>query len=89
MSGELQGNAGGLGDCGIVGGVGEQDAGAGAVQMDAIERRRQVSVLGRVAGGNADDLRSVRIGLGYRALGVLEGSTVFWSGLASTLTMIA
>jgi hypothetical protein len=33
--------------------------------------------------GNLEDVYSVRIGLGYRALGVLQGSTIVWFWIGS------
>lgn len=33
--------------------------------------------------GNLENVYSVRIGLGYRALGILEGSTVIWFWIGS------
>jgi hypothetical protein len=33
--------------------------------------------------GDSENIYSVRIGLGYRALGVLEGSTIVWFWIGS------
>src|SRR5271169_1785848 len=61
VPGELQRNAGSLSDFRMVGRMDQQNAGAIAIQTDAMKRRCQVLSSRRVIVGHPDDLQAVHI----------------------------
>ena len=62
VAGNLEADAGGFGDGNVVGSVGQQDAGAVAVDADFVEDRAEVLCVGRVFVGHANDLQAVNFG---------------------------
>ena len=63
MSGELQRDSRSLGDFRIVGRMGQKDAGAVAIQTDAVEHGRKMPVLSGIPVGDPDDLQTIRFHL--------------------------
>lgn len=61
VAGELKRISGGLGDFGMIGGVGQKDAGTIAVERNGAQRGREISARSCVAVRNADDLESIDV----------------------------
>lgn len=59
VAGDLEPDAGGLGDRDVIWSVGQQDAGAIAVDADLVEHRAEVLGVSRVAIRDADDLQAI------------------------------
>ena len=62
MAGDLEADTGGFGDSDVVGSMGQEDAGAIAVDADLVEDGAKVLRVRGVAVGHADDLKAVNLG---------------------------
>jgi hypothetical protein len=90
VAGELERDASGFGNVGMVGRVSQKDAGAVSINADALEHGRKVRVLRGVTVRDADDLEAVRfdflVGEDTNT-GSFHGAEVF--GVVTKLFMIA